>query len=146
MGFKCGIVGLLNVGKLIFFNVLIKVGIEVVNFLFCIIELNIGVVFVLDLCLDVLVVIVKFECILLMMMEFVDIVGLVVGVLKGEGLGNKFFVNICEIDVIGYVVCCFENENIIYVVGKVLLLEDIEIINFELVLVDLDSCECVILC
>lgn len=54
-------------------------------------------------------------------MEFVDIVGLVEGVLKGEGLGNKFFVNICEIDVIGYVVCCFDDENIVYVFGKVSL-------------------------
>lgn len=144
MGFKCGIVGLLNVGKLIFFNVLIKVGIEVVNYLFCIIELNIGVVLMFDLCLDVLVEIVKFERVLLIMMEFVDIVGLVVGVSKGEGLGNKFLVNICEMDVIGYVVCCFENDDIVYVVGKIDLFDDIEIINIELVLVDLDSCECVI--
>lgn len=80
------------------------------------------------------------------MMEFVDIVGLVKGVFKGEGLGNQFLINICEIEVIGYVVCCFENDNIIYVVGKVNLVEDIDVINIELVLVDFDICECVIYC
>lgn len=81
-----------------------------------------------------------------MIMEFVDIVGLVKGVLKGEGLGNQFLINICEIEVIGYVVCCFENDNIIYVFGKVNLVDDIEVINIELVLVDFDICECVIYC
>lgn len=78
-------------------------------------------------------------------MEFVDIVGLVEGVFKGEGLGNKFFVNICEIDVIVYVVCCFEDGNIVYVVGKIDFLLDIEIINIELVFVDMDSVEKVLL-
>lgn len=141
MGFNCGIVGLFNVGKFILFNVLIKFGIVVENFLFCIIELNSGIVLMFDVCLNVLVEIVKFECVLFIIMEFVDIVGLVVGVFKGEGLGNKFFVNICEIDVIVYVVCCFEDDNVIYVFNSVDFKCDIEIIDFELIFVDFDSCE-----
>lgn len=74
-------------------------------------------------------------------MEFVDIVGLVKGVSKGEGLGNQFLINIREIEAIGYVVRCFENDNIIYVFGKVNSVDDIEVINIELALVDFDICE-----
>lgn len=146
MGIKCGIVGLFNVGKLILFNVLIKVGIVVVNFLFCMIELNVGIVLVLDLCLNELVVIINLQKVILIVVEFVDIVGLVVGVVSGEGLGNKFLVYICEVDVIIYVVCCFENVDVIYVNNKVDLILDIDIIDIELVLVDLDSVEKVLNC
>lgn len=88
MSFKCGIVGLFNVGKFILFNVLIKVGIVVENYLFCMIELNVGIVEVLDMCLKVFFEIVKLECVVLVVVEFVDIVGFVVGVSKGEGFGN----------------------------------------------------------
>lgn len=142
MGFKMGIVGLLNVGKLILFNVLIKiVVVQVVNFFFCMIEFNVGEVVVFDQCLYKLVEIVIFKQIILVWMMFVDIVGLVKGVFKGEGLGNQFFVNICECDLIVYVVCCFEDGDIIYVEGCVDLVEDVLVIEIELMLVDLESIE-----
>lgn len=98
--FIIGIVGLFNVGKFIFFNVFIKNDVFVVNYLFVMIELNVGVVNLLDLCLDKLVEIFGSECIFFVVVLFVDIVGIVCGVSEGEGLGNKFFVNICEVDVI----------------------------------------------
>lgn len=104
MGFKCGIVGLFNVGKLIFFNVFIFVKVLVVNYLFVIKDFNVGMIIVLDLCLDKLVELVNLQKILLIMIEIVDIVGLIKGVSQGEGLGNQFFVNIREVDVIVYVV------------------------------------------
>lgn len=141
MGFKCGIVGLPNVGKSTLFNALTKAGIDAANYPFCTIEPNVGIVTVPDPRLDALCEIVKPKQVVPTTMQFVDIAGLVKGAAKGEGLGNQFLANIRETDAIAHVVRCFENSDIIHVEGRVNPLSDVEVINTELALADMETVE-----
>ncbi len=139
MGFKCGIVGLPNVGKSTLFNALTAAGIAAENYPFCTIEPNVGVVPVPDARLDLLASIVKPAKIVPTTMEFVDIAGLVAGASKGEGLGNQFLAHIRETDAIAQVVRCFEDDDIAHVHGSIDPLSDIETINTELILADMET-------
>jgi hypothetical protein len=139
MGFKCGIVGLPNVGKSTLFNSLTKAGIAAENYPFCTIDPNVGVVEVPDPRLGQIAHIVQPKKIIPTTMEFVDIAGLVAGASKGEGLGNQFLGHIRETDAIAQVVRCFENDDIAHVNGRIDPLSDIDTINTELLLADMES-------
>jgi GTP-binding protein YchF len=139
MGFKCGIVGLPNVGKSTLFNSLTKAGIAAENYPFCTIDPNVGVVEVPDPRLQQLAAIVQPKKVLPTTMEFVDIAGLVAGASQGEGLGNQFLGHIRETDAIAQVVRCFEDADIVHVSNTIDPLSDIETINTELLLADMES-------
>ncbi|MET0183278.1 MAG: redox-regulated ATPase YchF [Caulobacterales bacterium] len=142
MGFKCGIVGLPNVGKSTLFNALTRTAAaQAANYPFCTIEPNVGEVAVPEPRLKKLADIAKSKEIIPARMNFVDIAGLVRGASKGEGLGNQFLANIRECDAIAYVLRCFENDDITHVEGRIDPIADLETVETELMLADLESLE-----
>ncbi|MFO7477708.1 MAG: redox-regulated ATPase YchF [Methyloceanibacter sp.] len=142
MGFKCGIVGLPNVGKSTLFNALTEsAAAEAANYPFCTIEPNVGEVPVPDARLDRLASIAKSAQVVPTRLTFVDIAGLVRGASQGEGLGNQFLAHIREVDAVAYVLRCFEDEDVVHVEGRVDPIADADTIETELMLADLDSLE-----
>jgi GTP-binding protein YchF len=142
MGFKCGIVGLPNVGKSTLFNALTETAAaQAANYPFCTIEPNVGEVAVPDRRLETLAALAKSAQIVPTRLIFVDIAGLVRGASQGEGLGNQFLANIREVDAIAHVVRCFEDSDVTHVEGRIDPVADIETVETELMLADLDSLE-----
>lgn len=141
MGFKCGIVGLPNVGKSTIFNALTEAGAASENYPFCTIDPNVGIVDVPDQRLSMLDSVIHAQKVVPSSMEFVDIAGLVKGASKGEGLGNKFLANIRETDAIAHVVRCFDDGDVVHVDGSVDPLRDIQTINAELIFCDHETVE-----